>query len=110
VRDPITIDLSEPITVIDRVVAQLVIQPPKGKHIQQAGYPLAFDQTGSTQIIGANMGRLIALCAGITSTAVEDLPLEDWNACAQALMGFLAPASATSSTDTSSALASGATT
>lgn len=105
-----TITLSRPVRVIDKEVGELTFREPNGKDLVVAGYPIRFGDGDATEIDARATTILIARLASIPVDSAERLAVPDWVACMRTVMGFFgvrAPA-ATSSTDTSSAPASGA--
>jgi hypothetical protein len=95
--DPLTVNLSKPITVIGQTVSQLTLVPPLGFQLMKAGATLRIiTATGSdevsVEINPAAMGKMISACFNIPFRTVEDLPAVDFMACSSKLMPFLVPA------------------
>lgn len=113
-NDPITVKLSRPLNVVGDVVDTLTIREPNGRDLREIGYPMTFHDTGGTEVNSAVMARMIGRLAGTPKTSslplatVDMLSVADWNACMAAVLGFFGGA-ASSSTDTTSAPAGGAT-
>jgi hypothetical protein len=99
------------IRVIDRDFPELTLRDPVGGDLAAAGYPMRFTGKGATEIDTDATAALIARLAGVPRTAIDALPIGDWQACMQAVTGFLgAGATApSSSSDISTPAAGGAT-
>jgi hypothetical protein len=110
-NDPVTIKLSRPLVIIDQPVTSLTLREPTGRDIVASGYPLKFSGEGGTEVHADAMSKLIARIGNVPVRAMEAMPATDWQACCLEVMGFFAlPASLeTSSDDTSSSPAGGAT-
>jgi hypothetical protein len=107
---PATVKLSRTIRVIDRDFAELTLRDPVGGDLAAAGYPMRFTGKGATEIDADATATLIARLAGVPRTAVDALPIADWQACMVVITAFLgAGATApTSSTAISTPAAGGA--
>lgn len=110
-RQPIVIELSEPIQAIDRAFERLELREPRGKDLREIGTPVSFGSGGGFTIDSERLALMIARLANIPESSVDQLSAFDWMLCQTAIMGFLGPAgaSAPSSTGTTSAPAGGAT-
>lgn len=104
----ITIKLSQPVTSIDRELTELTFRAPVGRDLIKAGFPMNIEG-GGMKIDAEAMTVLMARCASVPRTVIESLPIADWTACMNAVMGFLGPVtSEESSNSTSTAPGSGA--
>lgn len=93
-REPVTIRLSSPVTVIDREISEIALRPPTGKDLIATGNPMAINLDGGPGGINFDtkvMAAMIARLGNLTVTAVEDMAAEDFMAAALAVMVFLAP-------------------
>lgn len=105
-----TLTLTRPIRVLDKDVTEITFREPTGADLVRCGFPVRILTGGATEIDTGAVARLIAALAGIPPNAVERLAIPDFSAAMTTVMGFFG-ASATagsSSTDTSTAPASGA--
>jgi hypothetical protein len=108
---PATVKLSRTVRVIDRDFAELTLRDPVGGDLAAAGYPMRFTGKGTTEIDTDATATLIARLAGVPRTAIDALPVVDWQSCMVAITAFLGAGAAgpTSSTDISTPAAGGAT-
>lgn len=81
-RDPVTVKLDEPVTLGSQTISELVVQPPKGRHIRKL--PIDVDDF--------DLGTLLDLAVKLTGqpeTVIDDLDAGDALRLAGAVGKFL---------------------
>jgi hypothetical protein len=107
-HSPITIRLEEPVQAWENKVSELVLEPPTGRAILQAGYPFSTvieAHTGNRrQIVDmAAMRLLIAHCAKVPESTIDALQAVDIYQAVEAMKIFFhRTASGNSSSESSS--------
>lgn len=87
--------LSKPISAHAEEVTTLTLRAPTGKDLRSCGVPYKLTSDAEMTIEAAGMHRMISALAGIPPSAVDQLAAGDWNACAMAVLDFITPAQAT---------------
>lgn len=78
---PVTITLSEPIEAHGQTIEQLVIEPPRGKHLRALPVKQRLDMGDLLDLAGA--------CTGLPPSAMDQLSAADVLAVVEAMGNFL---------------------
>ena len=91
---PVTLPLAEPVKVgTSDPITQLVLRPPRGKDILDAG-GMPIEVLGDFRINVGPMRQMIALLSDLPASTVDLLSFTDWSMAAGVVAGFLRPAGA----------------
>lgn len=81
-KEPVTVTLSEPVKLGSQTIAELVVQPPKAKHIRKL----------PVDVEGFDMGTMLDLASRLTGqpdTVIDELDAQDALRLAEAVGKFL---------------------
>ena len=84
----IPITLSRPILAHGEEKKSILLREPNGKDIAACGYPFTIAAHLEPRISGAEMRAMIAACAGIPPSSVDQLAANDFNMLAMHILGF----------------------
>ncbi len=81
--DSVTVPLKKPVKAHGKEVESLTLREPGGEDIMVCGYPLTHGGVDAMAV-----GKYIARLADIPPSSVKALGVADFNACADAVIGF----------------------
>ena len=86
--EPVILTLLQPINAHGQDVTTLTIRPPTGKDLRTCGYPFIIGNEGVQIIDAAAIAKLLANCAQIPPSSVDQLSPADWTSGMTAIISF----------------------